>query len=171
METKVRPLLGILVTVFIAAACAGGSNTVSPSASLGNDFGTLNGATVEITAEGGFAALSSHQIVRHDDRFFVTTQRHLCATSNCPAPIDSASGTLSPAAADSLFNLIWQQHPMSLSDDYGSTRGGADMMAYTVRVAINGQTKTIRADDGTLPAAARAIRDGVRGIIEASRKK
>jgi hypothetical protein len=43
--------------------------------------------------------------VRHDDRAFLITQRHLCSSA-CGAPLDSANGTLAVGAADSLFSIV-----------------------------------------------------------------
>ena len=133
-----------------------------------DDFGTFNGAQVEIVAEGGIAALSMNHVVRHDDRFFLATTRRICPGS-CAA-LDSTSGSLSPAATDSLFNIVLAQSPFALKDNYGITRTGADMMAYTVRVTANGATKTIRADDGTMPEPLRRIVDVVRATISAARR-
>ena len=133
-----------------------------------DNVGSFNGARIDVSAEGGFAALSLHHAVSHDDRKFVYTNRHICA-QNCGAPIDSASGTLTPAAADSLFNIILAQNPFSLKDDYGPTRGGADMYSYVVRVTAEGRTKSIRFDDGTMPDAMRTILQAVQGIVTAAR--
>jgi hypothetical protein len=124
---------------------------------------------VEVVAEGGFAALATNHLVRHDDRFFVFTQRHICS-ANCPAPMDSASGMLAPSAADSLFGVILSQSPFELKDDYGPTKGGADMMSYTVRITSAGKTKTIHADDGTMPPPMRRIVDAVRQTIASARR-
>ena len=136
-------------------ACARSSSPAGPSRPV-DSFGTLNGAHVELTAEGGIAALSTTWRATHDDRSFVYARRHLCGTS-CPAPMDSASGALSAAAADSLFSVVWSLAPMNLRDDYGTTRGGADMFAYTLHISFDGATKTVRADDGTMPDAMRQI--------------
>jgi hypothetical protein len=130
---------------------------------------TLNGAKVDILAEGGFAALSVHHVVSHDDRGFVYSMRHLC-DKNCGAPSDTASGTLSAAASDSLFNIVVAADPFSLKDDYGPTHGGADMFSYTVRVTTASRAKTIRFDDGTMPPEMRRILQAVQGIVSAARK-
>ena len=148
-----------------AVGCAAGSSIASPD--LSGDFGTLNGASLELSAVGGLAGLQIHQLVRHDDRTYVSTTRRICAPA-CGAPVDSASGTLSAAADDSLFNIAWQQTPFSLKDDYGHTMGSGDMMSYALTVSFNGQTKTITADDGTMPPSMRTIVNAMRGIITAA---
>jgi hypothetical protein len=145
--------------VFAAAAlvaCAHSSSNPSAPSRPVDSFGTLNGAHIELAAEGGIAALSTNWRAAHDDRSFVYARRHLCATS-CPAPMDSASGALTAAAGDLLFSVVWSLGPMNLHDDYGATRGGADMFQYTLRITFDGTTKTVRADDGTMPDAMRQI--------------
>jgi hypothetical protein len=146
--------------------CAGRAATESTPRL--DDATALDGAKVEVLAEGGIAALSINQVVRHDDRSFLYTQRHLC--NNGCAAMDSASGSLSSAATDSLFTLVVSQAPLSLKDDYGDTRGAADMMIYTVRVTVGGSTKSIHADDGTMPEPLRRIVTAVRETISAGRK-
>jgi hypothetical protein len=134
-----------------------------------DSFGTLNGATIDVLAEGGFAALVVHHAVTHDERKYLYTNRHLCAQP-CGAPLDSASGTLAPAAADSLFNIVLAQSPFALKDDYGTTRGGADMFSYTVQISAEGKSKTVRFDDGTMPDEMRAILEAVEGTVAAARR-
>jgi hypothetical protein len=160
------PLLAVSMSAALVACSRAGS--VNGPIAVDN-FGTLNGAAVSITAEGGIAALSIAHRVNHDDRGFVTTQRHLCA-QNCGAPTDSASGTLTPAVADSLFNIVLAESPFSLKDDYGITGQAADMMVYTMTITANGVTKTVRADDGSMPQPMRQIVASVRGVIAAARK-
>ncbi|MGH9889049.1 MAG: protealysin inhibitor emfourin [bacterium] len=132
-------------------------------------FDSFNGAKIDVQASGGFAGLSTHYLVSHDDRAFLFTSRRLCDT-NCGAAIDSTSGTLSGAAADSLFNIVLSQDPFNLKDDYGPTRGGADMFDYTVRITADGRTKSVHFDDGTMPEAMRRILEGVRGTVSGARK-
>jgi hypothetical protein len=160
MRTKLT-LLFLLSAPLVA--CARGSSGLLPD-SPNADVSALNAATVEITAEGGFAALSTDHLVRHDDRHFLYRLGHICSRE-CPAALDSASGTLAPAATDSLFTTILAQSPFSLNDDYGTTTGGADMMSYTMRITAGGSTKTIRADDGTMPPQMRRIVDAVHQTI------
>jgi hypothetical protein len=160
--------------VFAAAAalaigaCARGSSSPAAPSRPVDSFGTLNGARIELTAQGGIAALSTTWRAAHDDRSFVYSRRHICGAT-CPAPMDSASGTLSASAADSLFSLVWSLAPMDLHDDYGTTAGGADMFGYTLRVTFDGTTKTVRADDGTMPAPMRQIAVILGGIIDSAR--
>jgi len=162
--------LATIASLTAIAACSAG--TSMPSAS-GNDplgdFATFNGARVEISAQGGFAALDVKDVASHDDRSYVHVQRHLC-TQNCAAPMDSVSGVMSAAASDSLFDIVLEQARLLDKTDYGVTKGGADMMSYTLRITAGGSTRTVTADDGTMPDAMRRIVDVVRTSIAAARR-
>jgi hypothetical protein len=165
MRTK---LILLSLTAASIAACSRSGSIGDPGTRIDN-FGSFNGAKVEVTREGGIAALAINHVVKHDDRGFVYTMRHLCGT-NCPAPLDSASGTLPAAATDSLFNIVLAQDPFSLKDDYGSQRGAADMMEITVRITSGGNVKTIRGDEGTIPQPLRRIVQSVFEIVDAGRR-
>jgi hypothetical protein len=156
----------LAVSVVLAACSRAG--TINGPVAVDN-VGSFNNASVSITAEGGIAALRIMHSVSHDDRAFTYSQRHLC-TQTCGAPMDSASGTLTPAMTDSLFNIVLAQSPFSLKDDYGITGQAADMMVYAMTVRADGRTKTIRADDGTMPPPMRQIVSSVRDVIAAARK-
>jgi hypothetical protein len=134
-----------------------------------DDFGSFNQATVQVTAEGGIAALSLTHRVSHDDRGFVYVMRHLCA-QNCGAPLDTASGALAPNVTDSLFNIVLEQARQLTKDDYGTTGQAADMMVYTLTISANGVVKRIRADDGTMPQPMRQIVSSLQGVIQGARK-
>jgi len=159
MKTR-GALVGFVV---VAAACASTGPTLDNT-----DTGNLTGTKVEITAEGGIAALSMVHRVDHDTRTFAYSQRRICGTS-CGAPTDTTDGVLSSAKVDSLFTVVIQNSRALTKDDYGITRNGADMMAYTLRITADGRTRTIRADDGTLPEPARQILTAVRQTISAAR--
>lgn len=154
------------LSLALAAGCGSSGAPTGPNA---YDFGTLNGAKVELTEEGGIAALYMQRAATHDDRSFVYVRRQIC-TGTCGAPADSVAGAMSAAASDSLFSLIWAEAPMSLKNDYGVTQNGADMMSYTLRMTYGGATKVVHADDGTMPPAMRRIVGAVRGIVDASRQ-
>ena len=158
-------LIGLIALAASVAACASNSATESGQPRL--DQLASTGASIEISAEGGIATLSIIHAVRHDDRSYLYTQRPIC-NALCPA-LDSASGTLSTVVVDSIFKAALPA-AFALMDDYGTTRSGADMMSYVVRVTANGSTKTIEADDGTMPPELRQIVTGVRQTIDAARK-
>ncbi|HEY4132937.1 MAG TPA: hypothetical protein VGM50_20145 [Gemmatimonadaceae bacterium] len=153
-----------VIALGFAASCA----TNNPTRGGDADSGSHSGAKVEIVAEGGIAALLVTHRVDHDTRAFAYTQGRLCGAS-CPAPTDSASGMFSPSTTDSLFNVVVKDAGALSRDDYGITRNGADMMSYTIRITTAGRVRTIHADDGTLPDAARQIIATVRETISAAR--
>ncbi|MEP6493461.1 MAG: hypothetical protein ABJF01_12330 [bacterium] len=156
----------LVVSSLLTAACNHPDTSVSPDA-LNDQRVPLSAASIDIVAEGGFAGLTVHHQVTHDNRAFLYTVRHFCS-ANCPVPFDSTSGTLAAASADSLFAVIAAQRPLELKDDYGSTHGAADFMDYTMRVTIGGTTKTIRGDDGSIPEPMRRILEAVHASISAA---
>jgi hypothetical protein len=99
----------------------------------------------------------------------VTTTRRICGTT-CPVPTDSASGVLTVGATDSLFAAIVAQDPFSLKDDYGVTKSGADMFAYTVKLTVDGKSKSIRFDDGTIPERMQKILLALQTTLFAARR-
>lgn len=134
------------------------------------DGGPLNGATIDISAEGGFAVQAVMQRVEHDTRAFAFSQRQLCGAS-CGAPSDTVAGTLAASTADSVFAVVLEQARSLRKDDYGMTRNGADMMTYTIRLASHGRVRTIRGDDGSLPEAARTLMNTVHAAISTARRQ
>jgi hypothetical protein len=160
--------ISLIALAAFAAACSNSGSTSSGPVAL-NDFGSFNQAAVQVTAEGGIAALSSTHRVSHDDRGFVYVMRHLCA-QNCGAPLDSASGALAPNVTDSLFNIVLEQARQLSKDDYGTTGQAADMMVYTLTISTTTGVKTVRADDGTMPPPMRQIVSSLRDVIQAARK-
>ena len=129
----------------------------------------LSGASIDVQQDGGYAALSIRQTVRHDDRTFVYVSRRICGTT-CAAPSDSARVALTPAATDSLFTEMLARDPFGLKDDYGRTQGGADMFDYTVRITANGATKTTHFDSGTMPEPMRQILGILQSTLSAARR-
>ena len=102
--------IALAVASISLMACTHHDPTTAIPGIRSRDFGTLNGAKLELFAEGGIAALQTKYTVDHDTRVYGYSMRHICS-DKCGAPMDTASGTLSPAAADSLFNLVWAESP------------------------------------------------------------
>lgn len=132
------------------------------------DPGSLSGAKIQVLGEGGIAAIAVNHRVSHDDRAYVYTLGHLC-NQNCGAALDSSSGTLSAAVTDSLFHIVLDQARLLSKDDYGTTRGAADLLEYTVRITAGGTVRTIVFDDATAPEPMQKIVQAVRGIVDAAR--
>lgn len=161
-------LIPFVLASLAVAACSNTATSPGRTGTLSRDFGTFNGATVELTEQGGIAGLTSTRVVRHDDRFYTYAQRRMC-TGTC-APLDSASGFLSPAATDSLFTIVFAASPYDLKDDYGTTKNSADMIVYSLRITTSEGAKTIRADDGTMPPQMHQVVSAVHGTISAARQ-
>ena len=149
-------------------ACASGTTTQAGSVASKPQT-SFSGATIEVVQEGGFAALAIRRAVTHDDRVYVASTRQMC-TSNCGAPTDSASGVLTAGATDSLFTAIVAQDPFSLKDNYGVTKGSADMFTYTVRITANGKSKSVRFDDGSMPEPMQKILLALQTTLFAARR-
>jgi hypothetical protein len=165
---KARLTISSLLISASLVACSRHDPTSAGPARVDN-IGSLNGARLELIEEGGIAAFSTTYTVRHDDRAFSFARRHICSGS-CSAPLDSASGSLSVSASDSLFTIVSSSQYGTLKDDYGSTANAADMITYSLRIVFDNETKAIRADDGTMPLAMRKIVDAVHGVVAAARK-
>jgi hypothetical protein len=134
------------------------------------DHARYSSSEVELVGEGGLAAFMTRHRVQGSGPSYLFTRHRICSVPSCQPALDSASGPLATRSADSLFAVIEGLNPFALKDDYGITVGGADMITYTLRVNIGGRSKTIRADDGTMPEAMRKITDALRATIDAARK-
>jgi hypothetical protein len=146
---------------------------VSPStdpSSANYDHARYVSAEIELVGEGGLAAFATRHRVRGDGPSYLYTRHRICSVPSCQPAIDSAAGTLATRSADSLFALAEGLNVFSLKDDYGITVGGADMITYSLRVNVGGRSKTIRADDGTMPEPMRKLTDAVRATIDAARR-
>ena len=160
-----------LVGAFSALAITACSTT---AATLGPDTAArapaYSTSEVEIDGEGGLGGFATHWFVSGSERSYLYTMHRICSVPNWQPAVDSASGAIAADAADSLSAQIDRSAPFSLSDDYGITVGGADMITYTVRITVGSRTKTIRADDGTMPVPVRRILDAVRTTITSARR-
>lgn len=166
---KTRFVRALMVSMTLAA-CAGSTTTATQSGSVAiNPQTTFSGARIDVVQEGGFAGLVIRRAVTRDDRMYVTSTRRIC-TSNCAAPSDSATGVLTAGAADSLFTAIVAQDPFSLKDNYGVTKGGADMFSYTVRITADGKSKSVRFDDGSMPEPMQKILLALQTTLFAARR-
>ena len=125
---------------------------------------------VEIVTDGGLGGLTTRSLVRGNGPSFLYTMHRICSVPSCQAAIDSAAGSVAAATADALFAAVDRESPFDLKDDYGITVGAADMFVYTMRVKTGDRVKTIRADDGTMPAPMRRIAESLRATIAAARK-
>ena len=146
-------------------ACSRGGSSVDPALAA-----SVAASEVEIVADGGLGGFTMRSLVRGNGPAFLYTMHRICSVSSCQAAIDSAAGSVAASAAESLFSVVEKEAPFTLKDDYGLTVGAADMFTYTMRVRIGDRTKTVRADDGTMPAPMRRISEALRGTIAGARR-
>jgi hypothetical protein len=157
----------IISAIAGAAACSSSPHSVTAD---DPGFDVVPVVSVEVYATGGIAGLvTDWRIVRPTRQFFYVNRRS-CTSAGCPAALDSAAGTLSQAAIDSIFNVVIPRDTAGTVRDYGTTPNAADMRQYVVRVTNGDQTTDLRADDGTMPPPMRAMIDAVRGTIAAARQ-
>jgi hypothetical protein len=162
-----RRLAAIAGALLIAVALACGAITAAEGEVLDTD----SPASIEVLADGGIAAL---HILNHVDS--TTGQAHysvgpICPSSGTCQPRDTLEGQLTRAQVDALFARAAESEFRALHADYGTTTQGADMMGYTVIIRANDRTRTIRADDGTMPSLLAQWVNDVRGaVVEAVRK-
>ncbi|MEJ7811547.1 MAG: protealysin inhibitor emfourin [Gemmatimonadaceae bacterium] len=129
----------------------------------------LAGARITVEQDGGLGGLHTIGAVYGQEPRFVTVTRRICSSQNPCALIDSASGPLTADAARRVFERVAAEGFFSLREDYGITRGGADMITYTVTVEANGATKSVRADDGTMPPPLASVLNAFRVAVSAGR--
>jgi hypothetical protein len=165
----VNRLTAIVVTLGtgIVAGCSSTAPSLDPESARSASYSS---AEVELVADGGLGGLTMRSLVRGTGPTFLQTTHRICSVPSCQPAIDSAAGGLRAGAADSLFSAIDREDPFSLKEDYGHTVGAADMFSYTMRVTIGARTKTIHADDGTMPEPMRRISAALRATISAARR-
>lgn len=161
-----RPIT-VAFAVAVAACSTSGTKLDPESAAQSASYAT---AEVELVGTGGLGGFMTRSVVRGSGPSFLHTMHRICSVPNCQAALDSAAGSLRRSASDSLFATIDRAAAFNLKDDYGITVGGADMVTYTLRVTMGDRTKTVRADDGTMPEPMRRIAEALRATIAAARR-
>jgi hypothetical protein len=156
------------IAISVAVAATAACSSTAPSTDVAR--ASYAAAEVEIVADGGLGGFTMRSFVRGSGPAFLYTMHRICSVPSCQAALDSASGSVGVSAADSLFAVVEREAPFNLRDDYGRTVGAADMFTYTMRVKIGDRTKTVHADDGTMPAPMRRIAEALRATIAAARR-
>jgi hypothetical protein len=161
----------IRLTFALGAVGAAACSQAAPSAIVDDRALFRTSTRVEVQESGGFAALETDWVVDQESGRYLMTRRRICQGATCPPAMDSTSGTLDRAAADSLFAAIARDTTGLSAADFGTTRNGADMISYVLRVGVNGDTRIdARADDGTMPPPMYRIIQAVRATVTAARK-
>lgn len=124
-----------------------------------------NPAAIDIEAIGGIAALRQHTHVDSASGQFTYTMARLCEPApSCPV-LNSETGTIKREDIDALFRRVMLPDFRQLRKDYGTTKNGADMMAVVVTIHANGLSRSVTADDGTMPTILAQFVHDVAGAV------
>jgi len=93
-------------------------------------------------ATGGGLELERVTVLDSATARYVTVTRRDC-DERC-APIDSASGAVSPRDVDRVFEIVEREQLFSLRDDYGVCDGCDGRAVFTTAIYANGRWKVIR---------------------------
>ncbi len=106
---------------------------------------------IDVVADGGIAALHTMAHIDSATGAVYWVFRAICAPAvNC-TPNDSLSGTVTGSLVENLYGRAATPEFRALRRDYGLTVGSADMRSYTLVIRANGTSRTLQADDGTMP--------------------
>jgi hypothetical protein len=114
------------------------------------DPGAPPGLRVE--AVGGIAGMRIVSGIDSASRSAFWVNGPLCAPPGSCAPTDSLSGAVAAGVIDGLYARTSLPEFRALRADYGQTPNSADMFGYVVTIRGNGRTRTLQADDGSMPA-------------------
>ena len=151
--------------VFLAAGCG------AVTAAEGEVTDVQSAPSIEVLADGGIAALHILNRVDSTSAEARYSMGPICGSTGTCQPRDTLTGTLTRAQVDALFARTLEPEFRALRADYGTTTQGADMMGYTVIIHANDRTRTIRADDGTMPSLLAQWVNDVRGAVADAVKK
>jgi hypothetical protein len=129
----------------VAAAC-GAITTAEEVAANG-----VSAPGIDVVADGGIAALHTMAHIDSATGAAYWVFRAICAPAvNC-TPNDSLNGKVTGGLVENLYARAATPEFRALRRDYGVTVGSADMRAYTLIIRANGTSRTLQADDGTMP--------------------
>ena len=141
------PALTSALVLVAAAACRGTAAVETEQRD------TLSAAGIEVRATGGIAALDLHATIDSVSGQALLTTRPICApSSECRDLVPPSQRILDPSAVEAFFARTAAPAFVALRADYGTTPNGADMRTYLVTIRANGRVRTLRGDDGSLPA-------------------
>lgn len=124
-------------------------------------------AGISIAGAGGIAGLVRLTVIDSASARYITVTRGAC--SGICAPIDSASGTLSPKDVAHLFEVIDEERVFALRDDYAGCGSCPDEAFFETTVTANGRRKAITSDRETTPEILGRVHVAVAEAIRAAR--
>lgn len=125
---------------------------------------------IRVEALGGIAAL--HAIAEIDSAAAsgAWSMGPICAEAMPCTARDTLVGDISRGVIDAFFVRTHAPEFRVLRADYGWSAHGADLRGYVVTIRANGRTRTLRADDGTMPTLmAQFVNDVNAAVIDAIR--
>lgn len=125
---------------------------------------------IRVEALGGIAAL--HAVAEIDSAAAqgAWSMGPICGAGQPCMPRDTLEGPIARGAIDALFVRTYAPEFRALRADYGWSTQGADLRGYVVTIRANGRTRTLRADDGTMPTLmAQFVNDVTGAVIDAIR--
>ena len=127
-------------------------------------------AGILVERSGGLAALATRATVDSATGRFTFVVRRPCAGDRCPAPLDSATGTVPPANVRILFSTVAREHALDLATEQRPTCPRcADQLAYVVTLQTGGTRRTIRTDDAAMPPELARVLDAFWRVIDVER--
>lgn len=157
-----------LAAVVAAVTLTGACGSITAAEGEVSDAGRPPG--IRVDALGGIAAL--HAIAEIDSATAIGSwsMGPLCDDGRSCMPRDTLVGSVPRTMIEAFFIRTYQPEFRSLRADYGASTQGADMRGYIVTIRANGRTRTLRADDGTMPSLmAHFVNDVNAAVIEAIR--
>ncbi|HEX6047671.1 MAG TPA: hypothetical protein VFZ21_00320 [Gemmatimonadaceae bacterium] len=124
-------------------------------------------AGIAIVGTGGAAALDRVTALDSATGHFIVVTRPECP-GTCAA-LDSASGTIAPAAVARIFALIEEERLFALRDDYEVCPQCDSEVAYATTVQANGRRKVITSDGESTPGVLGRVHVAVAEAIRAAR--
>lgn len=157
--------------VFLVSLARGTPNQPAPLSSARSHAPATPSAEtragIAIVGTGGAAALDRVTLLDSATGHFIAVTRPACP-STC-APLDSASGTVTPADVARLFSLIESERVFSLRDEYGVCGQCDDGVSYATTVQANGRRKVITSDGELTPLLLGRVHVALAEAIRAAR--
>ena len=167
-------MIRLLVSSFIVvAAVAAGATAPHPATAAHSE--SIEHATplsaeragIAIIGTGGAAALDRVTLLDSATGQFIVVTRPICADT-C-APLDSASGSVSPTDVARLFALVESEHVFALGDEYDACGHCDTGVSYATTVQANGRRKVITSAGEVTPMLLGRIHVALAEAIRAAR--
>lgn len=164
----------IFVSSFLLiAATAAGALAPPPATAAHDTAGRVESpllrerAGIAIVGTGGASALDRVTVLDSATGQFIAVTRPICA--NTCAPLDSASGSISPSDVARLFALVESERVFALGDEYDACGHCDSGVSYATTVQANGRRKVITSAGEVTPLLLGRIHVALAEAIRAAR--